>query len=90
MKIIPPHANLKYKMIDFAPGNKQIMANKLLSRNLIYKTDLCFASALTARNISRVNCPKLAKMVNLNPHNFTKNDHRCYMFSNLAQDNNTF
>ena len=34
------------------------------------------AYALIARNISRINCPKLAKMAILNPHNFTKNDHR--------------
>ena len=34
MKIIPPHANIKYKMSDFDPFNKSIMANKLRSTNL--------------------------------------------------------
>ena len=30
----PPTRHLKYKRIDFAPFNKSIMANKLLSTNL--------------------------------------------------------
>ena len=30
----PPTRHIKYKMIDFAPCNKQIMANKLLCTNL--------------------------------------------------------
>ena len=30
----PPTRHIKYKRIDFAPGNKSIMANKLLSTNL--------------------------------------------------------
>ena len=30
----PPTRHIKYKRIDFAPGNKPIMANKLLLTNL--------------------------------------------------------
>ena len=30
----PPTRHIKYKRIDFAPGNKSIMVNKLLSTNL--------------------------------------------------------
>ena len=30
----PPTRHIKYKNIDFAPCNKSIMANKLLSTNL--------------------------------------------------------
>ena len=30
----PPTRHMKYKVIDFAPRNKSIMANKLLSTNL--------------------------------------------------------
>ena len=36
----PPTRHLKYKRIGFAPCNKSIMANKLLSTNLNdFKTD---------------------------------------------------
>ena len=74
----PPTRHLKYKRIDFAPCNKSVMANKVLSTNLerFLKTDKLSAYALIARNISRVNCPKLAKMAILKTHNFTKKDHR--------------
>ena len=33
-KTHPPTRNIKYKTIDFAPCNKSIMANTLLSTNL--------------------------------------------------------
>ena len=66
----PPTRHIKYKKIDLAPFNKSIMANKLLSTIPIwndFKTDKISAYALIARNISRLNCPKLAKMAIFKP-----------------------
>ena len=58
------------------------MTNKLPST--ISTTDQISAHVLIARNVSRVNCPKLVTMVIFKPHYFTKNDHRCNIFSNLS------
>ena len=60
----PPTRHIKYKRIDFAPCNKPTMANKLLLTNL---EQFLSAYALMARNISRVNCPKLTKMAIFKP-----------------------
>ena len=54
MKIISPShtRHLKYKMIDFAPSNKSIMANKLPSINLErFLRRIVSAYELIARNI---------------------------------------
>ena len=58
-------AKSSHKRINFVPCNKSIMANKLLLNNLrrFVRRIKSPAYALIARNISRVNCPKLAKMV---------------------------
>ena len=58
----PPTRHIKYKTIDFAPCNKSIMANKLLTTNL---EQFLRRYALIARIISRVNCPKLVKMAKM-------------------------
>ena len=57
----PPTRHIKYKTIDFAPCNKSIVAKKCLSTN----------RALIVPNWS-----KWPIWQSLNPHNFTKNDHR--------------
>ena len=65
----PPTRHTKYKRIDFAPCNKPIMPNKLLLYQFgaTSKTDSLSAYALIARNISRVNCPKLAEIAIFKP-----------------------
>ena len=74
----PPACHIKYNVIDFAPTNKPIMVKKtsLNQFGTIYKTYLISANALNSRNISRVNCPKLAKMSTFKPPSLTKKDHR--------------
>ena len=66
----PPTRHIKYKRIDFVPCNKSIMANKLPTTNLER-----FLRQIKSP-LTRVNCPKLAKMAFFNPHNFMKNDNR--------------
>ena len=66
MKIIPHH--LKYKKIDLAPCNKSIMANDLLSTNLERFYDgLTLRLHVNSAKLSRVICPKLAKMAIFKP-----------------------
>ena len=59
-----PTRRIKYKVIDFAPINKSIMTYKsfleLIWNDFLYGLNLAYA--LIARNISRINCPKLAEM----------------------------
>ena len=76
MKIIPPH--IKYKNIDFAPCNKSIMANKLLSTNLEQFLRV-INSPLTRskREIYRaLIVPNWPKWQSLSPRNFMKNDNK--------------
>ena len=84
-----PTRHIKYKKIDFVPCNKSIMAIKLHSTNLErfirrikspltrYKRELYCALIVP-------NWSKWPKWKSLNPHNFTKNDHRWNIFSNLS------
>ena len=62
----PPTRQLKYKKINFVPCNKSIMAKKLrfIRRIKLYR-------ALIVPSWS-----KWPKWQSLNPHNFTKNDHK--------------
>ena len=61
-------SHIKHKRVDFAPCNLSIMPNKLLKQfGTISKTDSLSSYALIALNISRVNCPKLAKMAYFKP-----------------------
>ena len=60
LKFIP----IKYKAIDFAPSNKQLMTIKLSLNSFerfLRRTKIS-AYALMARNISHVNCPKLSQI----------------------------
>ena len=50
----PPTRHIKHKRIEFAPFNKSIMANELLSTNLER-----FLRGINSP-LTRVNCPKLA------------------------------
>ena len=57
-------------MIDFAPTNRSIMANKLASTNVerfLSKTDKISAYALIAWIISLVDGPKVAKIAIFKP-----------------------
>ena len=64
----PPTRHIKHKRLDFAPCNKSIMAKNFFQKIWNdFKTDYFSAHALIARNILRVNCPKLAKMAILKP-----------------------
>ena len=68
MKKHPPTRHIKYKVIDFAPINKSIMAYKLPWTNLErFLRRIKSRLRVIARNLSRVNCPKLAKMTIFKP-----------------------
>ena len=45
---------------------------------------------LVAQNISRVNCPRLAKTASLKTHTFAETDHRQNIFSNLSSGQQDF
>ena len=59
----PSTRHAKYKVISFASGNTSIKANKLPSTILErFLRRIESPLRVIARNISRVNCPELAKM----------------------------
>ena len=63
-----PTPHIKHKVIDFVLNNKSIMANKLPStilERLLRRIE--YPPTRLARNILRVNCPKLAKMTIFKP-----------------------
>ena len=72
-----PTRHIKYKVVDFTPINQSIRHISFLEPIWNdFSGGFNLAYALIARNISRVNCPELAKKQSLNLHNFTKNNHR--------------
>ena len=84
----PPTRHITYKKIVFVPCNTSIMANKLRSTNLerfIWRINWRINMTLTVPNWS-----KWPKWQSLNPHNFTKNDHRWNIFSNLSSGQQYF
>ena len=58
---LPPTRHTKYKRIDFAHCNKSIMANNRAQLWQLYRALIV---------------PNWSKWQSLNPHIFTKNDHR--------------
>ena len=86
----PPTRHIKYKVIDFAPSNKSIIAKKLPTTN-------DFSDGLNPRlrfNRRNIYCalivPTWLKRQSLNHHNFTKKVHRWNIFSNLSSKQQYF
>ena len=77
----PPTRHIKNKKIDFAPCIKSIMAKNFLSTNLKRFLGL-IKSPWRVHTYRALIVPNWPKWQSLNPHNFTKNDHRWNIFSN--------